>query len=78
MGPVQTTSVTSNSMTGTTTDTRTSFETVPALYACAQGTGGVRLSQAFDLVAQIGAHLSSTGERGSYLSGTAGMRLRLP
>jgi hypothetical protein len=77
-GSVLHVSVTNNAMTGVASETTTSFEAVPGLYARVQGTSGVRLSQAFDLVAQIGAHLSSTGELGSYLSGTVGVRLRLP
>jgi len=50
----------------------------PELFVRAAGTGGVQLSRIFDLVAQLGAHLSSDGDRGSYGSAVVGMRVRLP
>jgi hypothetical protein len=77
-GRVQTLTVTNNSQTGVTSESQVSFEPVPALYARLQGTGGVQVSQMFDLVAQIGAHPSSSWKFGSYLSSTFGVRLRLP
>jgi len=51
---------------------------VPGLFVRAAGTGGVRVSQAFDLVVQLGGHLSSNGYEGSYFGATGGVRLRLP
>ena len=50
---------------------------MPGLYMRAQGIAGVRLSRAFDLVAKLGVHLSSTDESGSFVSPTVGVRLRL-
>ena len=51
---------------------------VPGLYARLQGTAGLRVSRRFDVVAQLGAHVSSIGQQGSYLSSGVGLRLRLP
>jgi hypothetical protein len=71
--------------TGTTTggvqtmsDSWTPVGPMPGLFLRAAGTGGVRLSSAFDLVAQLGAHASSEGYRDSYLGSAIGVRLRLP
>jgi hypothetical protein len=50
---------------------------VPGLFVRAAGTGGYSVSRFFDLVAQLGAHISSEGDIGSYLGATAGVRLRL-
>jgi hypothetical protein len=74
---VVSTSITNNSMTGTTSETRVSFEPEPAAYARLQGAGGVRLSGMFELVAQLGAHVSSDWKLGSYLSSMLGVRMRL-
>jgi hypothetical protein len=70
--------VSHNSATGTVSETDVSFKPVPGLYARLQGTGGVRVSRRFDVVAQLGAHVSSIGQQGSYLSSGVGLRLRLP
>ncbi|HEY7374221.1 MAG TPA: hypothetical protein VIF57_18810 [Polyangia bacterium] len=72
----------SSDMLGTIEQTTVSSEPVPELYARAAGVAGVGLTQSFDLVAQLGLHLS-TGQFGpyqfgSYLSSTIGLRLRLP
>ena len=56
---------------------RVSVGAVPGLYVRAAGTGGLRVSHVFDLVAQLGAHLSSDGDIGSYLGATGGVRMRL-
>jgi hypothetical protein len=77
-GPVKRVTVTNNSMTGTASETTTTFEPTLGLYARAQATGGVRFSQDFDVVAQVAVHLSSTGQRGCFLSSTIGVRMRLP
>jgi hypothetical protein len=53
-------------------------EHAPGLYARVQGTAGVRVAASFDVVAQVGLHLSSTGGYGSYVGSTFGLRLRLP
>ena len=75
---VSTSTTTNNSQTGTSSETRVSFQPEPAIYARLQGAGGVRLSGMFDLVAQLGAHVSSDWKWGSYLSSTLGVRMRLP
>jgi hypothetical protein len=59
-------------------ESRVSTGPVPGLYLRAAGTGGLSVSRFFDLVAQLGAHVSSEGDIGSYLGATAGVRLRLP
>ena len=75
----KTITVTNNSMQlGTVTETKVSSGPVPALYGRATGTAGFHLSRVFDLVAQLGAHISSRGDTGSYLGSTVGLRLRLP
>ena len=56
---------------------RVSVGTVPGLFVRAAGTGGLHLSQAFDLVMQLGGHLGQDGYIGSYLGATGGVRLRL-
>jgi hypothetical protein len=63
---------------GTVAETTVSLSPTPGFYFRLGGIAGVQLSTAFDLVAQLGAHLSSTGDVGSFLSATAGVRLRLP
>lgn len=63
---------------GPVSEVTTSFEPIPGLYARIQGTAGVRVTGAFDVVAQLGAHLSSSFEIGSFVSPTVGVRLRLP
>ena len=68
----------SSAMNGPVSEVTTSFEPVPGLYARVQGAAGVRVTGAFDLVAQLGVHLSSTGEVGSFVSPTIGVRMRLP
>lgn len=73
---VATVTITSN--TGTTSDTTITLEPTALLYLRASGIAGAQVSTRFDLVAQLGAHLSSTGDAGSFLSATAGLRLRLP
>ena len=50
----------------------------PGLYVRPAGTGGLQVSRFFNLVLQLGVHLSSNGSIGSYLSSAAGVRLRLP
>jgi hypothetical protein len=78
---LQTTGMTIGDVTtgaSTTTQQWTSVGWVPELFVRAAGTGGVQLSRLFDLVAQLGAHLSSDGDRGSYGSAVVGMRVRLP
>ena len=77
-GRVKRVTLTENSSTGSVSETTTSFEPVPGLYARAQATAGVRFSQDFDVVAQMAVHLSSTGQLGSFLSSTVGLRMRLP
>jgi hypothetical protein len=75
----KTITVTNNStQLGTVSETKVSSGPVPAIYVRPVGTAGLHLTQAFDLVAQLGAHISSTGEIGSYLGSTIGLRLRLP
>ena len=44
----------------------------------ASAVSGVRLSRAFDLVAKLSVHLSSSFDLGSYVSPTIGVRMRLP
>lgn len=56
----------------------TTVEHSPGLYARFQGTAGVRVAAAFDVVAQLGLHLSSTGGYGSFVGSMVGVRLRLP
>lgn len=74
-----TVTVTNNSsQPGTVSETTTSFESVPGLYARVGGVGGLRMTEDLDLVGQIGAHLSSSDHQGSFLSSTVGVRLRLP
>jgi hypothetical protein len=68
----------SESMLAPVAETKVSFQPVPGLYARLQGTGGVRVSRMLDLVAQVGAHVSSNWRSASYLSSTVGVRLRLP
>jgi hypothetical protein len=65
-------------MTPTVTERWTSAGVFPGVYVRPAGTAGFRLSRFFDLVAQLGAHLSSNGSIASYLSSAAGVRLRLP
>jgi hypothetical protein len=77
-GRVRRTMATNSSTTGTTTETTVTLEPIPGLYARVQGTVGVHIAQAFDLVAQLGVHLASGGLGGSFLGSTVGMRLRLP
>jgi hypothetical protein len=77
-GAVKTTTVTNNSQTGTVSETVVSVRPVPALYAPLHGAGGVRVSRLLDVIAQLGVHLSSEWQAGSYLSSTLGVRLRLP
>jgi len=67
-----------SSMLGTQSTTTASLEPVPDFYFRAAGVAGVRVSASLDLVAEIGAHLSNTGQLGSFLSSTVGLRLRLP
>ena len=76
-GATKTTTVT-NLSTGTTVESTIKGGAVPAFYLRGQGMAGVRLSRAFDLVVKLGVHLSSTGESGSFVSPTIGVRLRLP
>jgi len=78
IGRVKTLTASNNSSTGTWTETDVSFKPVPGLYARLQGTGGLRVSRRFDVMAQVGAHLSPSGLFGSYLSSGVGLRLRLP
>ena len=59
-------------------DDRYRSEPVPALFARMAGIAGVRVARDFDLVARLGGHLSSSWQRGSFLSSTVGVRLRLP
>lgn len=70
--------VTNSSTSGVVAQTTTTMEHVPGLYARLQGTAGVRVTAAFDVVAQLGLHLSSTGGYGSFVGSTVGLRLRLP
>jgi hypothetical protein len=58
-------------------ESRVSVGAVPGLFVRVAGTGGFSVTRFFDLVAQLGAHLSSDGDIGSYLGATAGVRLRL-
>jgi hypothetical protein len=72
----------SSDMLGPVEQTTVSSEPVPELYVRVAGAAGVNLTQSFDLVAQLGAHLSS-GQFGPYyfgfyLSSIIGLRLRLP
>src|SRR5262245_30077264 len=78
IGRIKTVSVTNNSSTGTVSETKQSFEPMAGLYGRLQGTAGLAVSRSFDLVAQVGAHVSSEGQYGSYLSSGVGLRLRLP
>ena len=75
-GATKTTTVTDLSA-GTTVSSTIKDGAVPGLYLRGQGIAGVRLSRAFDLVAKLSFHLSSTGESGSFVSPTIGLRLRL-
>jgi hypothetical protein len=68
----------SSNVLGSVDQTTVSSEPVPELYARVAGAAGVNLTQSFDLVVQLGAHLSSAGNDGSYLSSTVGLRLRVP
>ena len=77
-GRVDTLTVSHNSATGTVSETDISFKPIPGLYARLQGTAGLRASRRFDVVAQLGAHVSSIGQTGSFLSSGVGLRLRLP
>jgi hypothetical protein len=78
-GRTKTVTVTNNSsQLGTVTETKVSTAPVPTLYGRAAGTAGLHLSQSFDLVAQVGAHISTSYQSGSFLSSTIGLRLRLP
>ena len=62
----------------TVESTTISNEPVPGLYLRGQGIAGVRLSRAFDLVAKLSVHLSSSFDLGSFVSPTIGVRMRLP
>jgi hypothetical protein len=75
-GATKTTTVTDSSA-GTTVESTIKDGAAPGLYLRGQGIAGVRLSRAFDLVAKLSVHLSSTGESGSFVSPTIGLRLRL-
>jgi len=77
-GRYATLSVTNNSQTGTVSESVVSYRAVPGLYARLQGTGGVQVSRMFELGVQLGAHLSSNWEFGSYVASTVGLRARLP
>jgi len=68
----------SSAGTGPVSEVTTSFEPIPGLYARIQGTAGVRVTGAFDVVAQLGVHLSSSFDIGSFVSPTIGVRMRLP
>jgi hypothetical protein len=63
--------------TTTMSESKVPLGPVPGLYVRAAGTGGYSVSRFFDLVAQLGLHISSEGDIGSYLGATAGVRLRL-
>ena len=67
-----------SSSSGTASDTRTYLAAIAGLYLRPEGIAGIRLSPAFDLVGKVGLHLSTTGEMGTFLSTTIGVRLRLP
>jgi hypothetical protein len=78
-GRVKTVTVTNNSsQLAPATETTVSFEPVPGLFARVGGGAGLRLARDFDLVTRLGVHLSSSGQVGSFLSSTVGVRLRLP
>jgi hypothetical protein len=64
-------------MVTSSSEARVPTGTVPGLFVRAAGTGGLHVSQAFDLVVQLGGHLSSSGSIGSYVGATGGVRLRL-
>ena len=68
----------SSDMLGTLSQTTVSSGPVPEFFARGTGAVGVNLTQSFDMVVQLGAHLSSEGQLGSYLSSTIGVRMRLP
>jgi hypothetical protein len=69
--------VTNSSAPGTS-DTRTYLAAIAGLYLRPEGIAGIRLSPVFDLLGKVGLHLSTTGEMGTFLSTTIGVRLRLP
>jgi hypothetical protein len=71
--------VTNNSsQLGTEEQTTVSLGPIPGLFLRVAGLAGVHISSSFDIVAQLGAHVSTTGQLGSYLGSTVGLRLRLP
>jgi hypothetical protein len=78
-GRVETVTVTNNSsQLAPVSETKVTIEPVPALFARMAGIAGVRVARDFDLVARLGGHVSSSWQRGSFLSSTVGVRLRLP
>jgi hypothetical protein len=56
----------------------TTYDDEPAPFVSGTGLLGVRVSRSFDLVAQISGHFGPMGLTYDYLSGEAGVRLRLP
>jgi hypothetical protein len=68
----------SSGSTGTTMQETTTVDHFAGLFARAQGTAGVRVTATFDVVAQLGLHLSSGGGYSSFVSSLFGLRLRLP
>jgi hypothetical protein len=50
----------------------------PSLYARITGSIGIPINSAFDVLVQLGIHLSPRGIENDFVNSTAGVRLKLP
>jgi hypothetical protein len=80
LGKVRGTDLTTvdSSMLGTYSTVQSTLQPRLALYARADLTTGVRLSESFDLIARLGGHLTTLGLVQSYFLPSLGLRFRLP
>jgi hypothetical protein len=77
--PQATRTVTNSSLSGSSSETTVSTKPQPVLYLRGVGTVGFPISSSLDLVARVGVHLASSGGFATdFLSGTAGLRFRIP
>jgi hypothetical protein len=78
--PTSSRTVTENSSgpTGITETLSVTDTLQPVIFFRAAADAGVSVSRLVDLVAQLGAHLGSGGQRSDYLSAGAGLRFKIP
>jgi hypothetical protein len=71
-------SVTNSDVNGVTTTTTATTTLTLALYVRATAAVGFRCTSSVDLIGRLGSHVTTAGRDSDYISGTLGVRVRLP